>query len=534
MTMFTLDDLRRIGVRALAASCVVLAIAVAITAALAGGAKLVAIPLAASLTAMPALMVWRDRRDSAARLIVTVTPPALTALLLFASEGLRWQTDLHMIFFATLAMAVVLCDWKPIAAATALVAVHHLLIGLIVPGWVFLNGGSFLRIVLHAAILLSETVVLLWTSHRILEMLDGLRRQGEERDRIERDAAAQRERESRDQRALFDTLGASLTALREGKLDVEVNGSFPAAYARLKSDFNGAIESLRTLLGGIRASARQIGTGASEIATATEDLARRNATAAASLEETVAALGQLSGRLADTARAAEQTVERAGMAGEGVGSGRQTVDEAVQAMTRVAESAKGIDDVIEGLDKIAFQTRVLAMNAAVEAGRAGEAGRGFAVVADLVSALAMRAEEEAKRARSQLTTTQAQVSDAVQAVGRVDGALATIATDVMEVNELLQRIATENQAQAATVSQIDAAVAGMDQMIQQNAAMVEQTSAATRLLNGEAQLLVDRAADFRTGEEVGARLVPAPIKPLPAEAVAALRKPPTSSDWQEF
>ncbi|WP_430983530.1 methyl-accepting chemotaxis protein, partial [Escherichia coli] len=112
-----------------------------------------------------------------------------------------------------------------------------------------------------------------------------------------------------------------------------------------------------------------------------------------------------------------------------VSGGREIADEAVQAMGRVSESAKGIDSVIEGLDKIAFQTRVLAMNAAVEAGRAGDAGRGFAVVADLVSALAMRAEEEAKRARDQLTVTQSEILSAVGAVQKVDGALVNIAGD---------------------------------------------------------------------------------------------------------
>ena len=124
-----------------------------------------------------------------------------------------------------------------------------------------------------------------------------------------------------------------------------------------------------------------------------------------------------------------------------VDGGRSTAESAVAAMSRVRDSAKGIDDVIEGLDKIAFQTRVLAMNAAVEAGRAGEAGRGFAVVADLVSALAMRAEEESQRARDQLTATQVEVAGAVVAVEKVDGALVKIAEDVGTVHTLLATMA---------------------------------------------------------------------------------------------
>jgi methyl-accepting chemotaxis protein len=166
-------------------------------------------------------------------------------------------------------------------------------------------------------------------------------------------------------------------------------------------------------------------------------------------------------------------------------------------MTRVSESAKGIDSVIEGLDKIAFQTRVLAMNAAVEAGRAGEAGRGFAVVADLVNALAMRAEEEAKRARDQLTVTQTEIVAAVEAVEKVDLALAEIADDVDAVHGLLTGMAADNQAQSGAITEISAAVGSMDKATQQNAAMVEETSAAAQQLSSDINALADRASQFQ-------------------------------------
>jgi methyl-accepting chemotaxis protein len=186
-----------------------------------------------------------------------------------------------------------------------------------------------------------------------------------------------------------------------------------------------------------------------------------------------------------------------------VQDGRAITDEAVHAMSRVSDCAKGIDDVIEGLDKIAFQTRVLAMNAAVEAGRAGEAGRGFAVVADLVSALAMRAEEEAKLAREQLVATQNEIGTAVAAVQKVDGALAGIATGVSEVHKLLGTMASDNQAQATAVTEISSAVATMDQATQKNAAMVEETSAASRTLSNEVSALVRQAARFKVADEGG-------------------------------
>ncbi|MCD2324382.1 methyl-accepting chemotaxis protein [Sphingomonas sp. IC-56] len=299
--------------------------------------------------------------------------------------------------------------------------------------------------------------------------------------------------------ALVCGMGANLKELAAGNLTAEITAEYPAEYAELKLNFNEAVSSLRTLIGSVTASAGTIRNGSSEIAQASESLARRTEANAASLEQTSAAIAQIDGRLKTTAAAATRTVERADGAITSVGAGRTVTAEAVQAMHRVSESAKGIDSVIEGLDKIAFQTRVLAMNAAVEAGRAGEAGRGFAVVADLVSALAMRAEEEAKRARDQLTVTQSEVVTAVGMVEKVDGALAAISSDVDEVHALLSTMATDNRAQALAISQVSQAVSTMDHSTQQNAAMVEETSAAARNLDAEIATLTRQSQRFRTG-----------------------------------
>jgi methyl-accepting chemotaxis protein len=290
----------------------------------------------------------------------------------------------------------------------------------------------------------------------------------------------------------------NLRRLADGDLTADITEEYPAVYADLRGNFNDALAALRTLLGAVTDSTVAIRGGSSEIAQASESLARRTEANAASLEETTAAISQMDQRLRATADAAGRTVARADGATATVSGGRQVVDEAVQAMNRVNDSAKGIDSVIEGLDKIAFQTRVLAMNAAVEAGRAGEAGRGFAVVADLVSALAMRAEEEAGRARDQLTNTQADIVSAVEMVQKVDGALAHIAEDVAGVHGLLNQMAADNQAQSTAISEISSAIGTMDQSTQQNAAMVEETSAAARNLTVEVATLAEQAARFRT------------------------------------
>nr|WP_052134283.1 methyl-accepting chemotaxis protein [Sphingomonas sp. 37zxx] len=318
-----------------------------------------------------------------------------------------------------------------------------------------------------------------------------------------RDAAVAQKESAAEQQMVVDTVSAHLESLSGGDLTAAIHAEFPSGYALLKTNFNGALSSLRALIASVGESAVTIRTGSDEIAQASEDLARRTETNAASLEQTAAAVSLMDGRLKATATAATTTVKRADQAINTVGSGRAVTAEAVQSMGRVSESAKGIDSVIEGLDKIAFQTRVLAMNAAVEAGRAGDAGRGFAVVADLVSALAMRAEEEAKRARDQLTATQSEIRIAVDAVQSVDGALEGIAGDVGQVHGLLASIATDNHAQSVAISEISAAIQTMDESTQQNAAMVEETSAAARNLTGEVRALAEAAERFNVRETGG-------------------------------
>lgn len=363
-----------------------------------------------------------------------------------------------------------------------------------------------------------------------------------------------------EQQLVTTTLGDSLSSLAQGDLTTEVKAEFPVAVASLKTNFNEAVVRLREMIGAVSESATGIRTGSQEIAQASEDLARRTEGNAASLEETSAALVQIDDRLKATAVAAGRTVARADQAIATVSGGRSIADEAVQAMERVRESATGIDSVIEGLDKIAFQTRVLAMNAAVEAGRAGDAGRGFAVVADLVSALAMRSEEEAKRAREQLTATQADIVMAVGAVQKVDGALADISGDVGEVHTLLGSMAADNQAQSSAISQISVAISTMDQSTQQNAAMVEETSAAARNLTTEVTSLAEQAALFKVSNETRSTLrkpaAPAkasvktgvsatskpyvsPVKPLPVSAMAKTNgasngHAASSEDWSDF
>ncbi|WP_300973599.1 methyl-accepting chemotaxis protein [Sphingomonas sp. LHG3406-1] len=343
----------------------------------------------------------------------------------------------------------------------------------------------------------------------------GMLARGMEAFRVQLEAAEQAK--AAQSQLIVDSIGNGLSALACGDLGKPVTSTLEAPFARLKSDFNAAISSLGGIVGEVRDSAVVLRMSAREIAEANGEIARRTERNAASLDETTNALDEIDRHVRDTASTASETVAVANTGMETLASGRGTADMAVTAMSRVSESAQGIDAVIEGLDKIAFQTRVLAMNAAVEAGRAGEAGRGFAVVADLVSALAMRAEEEAKRARAQLTTTQSDIGDAVEAVRSVDQALHDIAASVGAVNGRIGGIAAANERQATLIGQIREAIRAMNETAQQSAAMIEESAAAAQQLTAQAELLEEASGRFTLGNEQGR-----PVKPSrPAIRLAA-------------
>jgi methyl-accepting chemotaxis protein len=389
-----------------------------------------------------------------------------------------------------------------------------------------------------------------------------------EKGRIEAEASAQRRQAeadrsaheaaraeaARQQEAVVSAVAEGLDRLSQGDLIYRLNTAFAPEYEKLRADFNAAMEKLQQTVTTVAGNAGSIQAGAGEISKAADDLSRRTEQQAASLEETAAALDQITATVTKTARGAthaKQIVDTA--KGEAEKSG-EVVRQAVDAMNGIEQSSRQIGQIIGVIDEIAFQTNLLALNAGVEAARAGEAGRGFAVVASEVRALAQRSADAAKEIKALISTSAQEVEAGVNLVSQTNAVLEGIVAQVNQISGIVADIASSAQEQASGLSQVNTAVNQMDQVTQQNAAMVEESTAASRSLSNEANELGRLMKLFKIQGSVAARpvqaaaLAPAPraaSAPRPASTPrtalktqgrggAAPRPAPQEDTWEEF
>jgi methyl-accepting chemotaxis protein len=286
------------------------------------------------------------------------------------------------------------------------------------------------------------------------------------------------------------------------------------------------MKQLQTSMQVVAANTAEIRSGAGEITQASDDLSKRTEQQAASLEETAAALDQITATVSKTAQGARDARDVVATAKSDAEHSGSVVRDAVSAMSQIETSSQQISQIIGVIDEIAFQTNLLALNAGVEAARAGDAGRGFAVVASEVRALAQRSAEAAKEIKALISTSSTQVEQGVELVAKAGQALERIATHVSEINRAVSVIAASAQEQAGELQQVNTAVNEMDKMTQQNAAMVEQSTAAAGSLTREAEDLLQKIGRFAIGAEASAAPVgrasrrSAPPVRSPARAVA--------------
>ena len=370
-------------------------------------------------------------------------------------------------------------------------------------------------------------------------------------DRERQAAEAQKANEAAEIEFAIDSLATGLASLANGDVAYRLETPFSARLDRLRVDFNQSLEKLQAALRSVGENASAINAGASEIRSAADDLGRRTEQQAAAVEETAAALEEVTTTVKESARRAEDVGQRVERARIGAEKSGDVVRRAVSAMEGIAKSSGEIINIISVIDDIAFQTNLLALNAGVEAARAGDAGKGFAVVAQEVRELAQRSANAAKEIKALITTSNQQVQAGVGLVDETGKALQAIVGEVQEINEHLNAIVTSTREQSSGLQEINTAVNNMDQGTQQNAAMVEQQTAASHKLAHEAQALDALLRQFKLGVETatrvarpapaatGARPAASPANALRSTLARAFSSKTASSaavkeDWSEF
>ncbi len=483
---------------------------------LSAGLPVIGLGLAAASTV---LLAGRHDRTPG-RIAAGVALMASISVLLAACRGAPWQVDVHMYYFAALALLAIYCEWRVIVAAAAAVALHHLVLNVLLPSAIYPGGGDLGRVLLHAVVLGMEATALIWMTRNVDALLKAVRASMEAAQHAQADSetALAQARAAQAHNALLDEQAAALTARTERE-QAEVVGAlaygleglsqadlarrlpavFPTAYLKVRDDFDLAMRRLRDVVATVSDQADSIEGGTCALAQEVEKLAQRGATQSAALTETAAAvvaIARIADRTAEDARDANAVVRTTRQGAEKSGA---MMHRAVAAIGAIQSSSAQIGSIVGVIDEIAFQTNLLALNAGVEAARAGPAGAGFSVVAHEVRALAQRSAAAAREIKQLIATSARQVEDGVRLVDDTQRTLTVIVEGAVEMDALVNRIVNSTQTQSVAVGSVKGAVAQMGQVVAQNAAMVDASDRACRRLAEDAATLAELVSRFNLG-----------------------------------
>ncbi|WP_311240473.1 MULTISPECIES: methyl-accepting chemotaxis protein [unclassified Xanthomonas] len=328
-------------------------------------------------------------------------------------------------------------------------------------------------------------------------------------------------------------LSGVLQAIAAGDLTAQMHGEFNGVFAQMRDDANATTEQLSSIVGRIQHATVSINAAASEIAAGNQDLSQRTEQQAANLEETAASMEELTSTVKQNAEHARQANQLAIGAATVASQGGDVVAQVVTTMSGIEVSSKKIAEIISVIDGIAFQTNILALNAAVEAARAGEQGRGFAVVASEVRTLAQRSAGAAKEIKHLIDDSVGKVAEGSLLVDQAGKTMADIVASVQRVTDIMGEISAASQEQSSGIEQVNLTVTQMDEATQQNAALVEEATAAARSMEEQAGQLSDAVAIFKLRPTAAVTMAPArpaptarkPLKTPVAKRAAATAAP---------
>jgi methyl-accepting chemotaxis protein len=482
---------------------------------------------------------------------------ASTLVMLFNSHP--WQIDMHMYFFAVLAIVTALFDWRSILVAAAVTAVHHLVLNFTVPLWVFPGGADFGRVVLHAVIVVLETAILVTLSMKLqqtlhqadnaseiareearkaTEALDAAalaeteavtsadkaqketeraklaqseathalntaREEAQKAQLAEQKAEAalqEVEKKTAAQNFVVNRLSLGLEALANGDLTAKIEDRFESDYEMLRGNFNKATAMLNELVSSIEDKSSNIRSNINELVKSSSDLSNRTEHQANELEETSVNLERISGTVSETDSAVQSASNKVHETETGMSSLNAAMGRASDAMMKIKTSSDQISKITDVIDEIAFQTNLLALNAGVEAARAGEAGRGFAVVAQEVRALAQRATDAASEIKDFISESQNNVKTGSELVSQTNESLSILVEQLSEFGNIFVKISSSSEEQSRSLTEISGAVNNIGTITQRNTAMVEESTAATHRIDSETEELVKLLAQFKTEE----------------------------------
>lgn len=495
--------LRQRGMRILvAASWAVTLFIVIATAIYAEGKALPVLVMGAAANILPTWMVERGRTDSAARITVSTLAAILPALGVYALSGHSWQMDAHMYFFVALAALTILCDWRAIIVASALIALHHLVLQFIMPAWVFYDGSGLGRVVFHAAAVVMQAAMLIYLIHMLRSLMQ---RQADARLESERVAEVAEARRGAAEDAMTAAAEASRREAEDRKRQAEAERAAAARQQmqKLTLDFQANVAGVVRAVGDAAAELDNLGHALLDMARRgsreSTDTASRATQASASADVLAARLHDMAASITAIAASADQQARRSDDASSISAAGR----DAVRILTEQSHSITGFADSIHN---IAAHTNLLALNATIEAAHAGDVGRGFAVVAHEVKALAGQAAtatEEIRQLAGSVDSGADIAQDALTQISEMVADLATAANAIRSAVEMQRETAAAIELSARDTALGVEAMAGrvveIASIASETETLSDRVAGAARSLSATARRLDDATRQFVTG-----------------------------------